>query len=171
MKEKSKVGKQAEGSKRREEFFKVIKWSLTGIGSSVAELAVFALLLEFAFTSIREKPINNVLLNFIGIKYAGYLISYFISACVGYGLAFIINRKYTFKADSNLAVSATINILFTLFNILVVTWIGTALSNLSVTYEWGTIGDVIIKALVMLVPSIWTYPMNRFVIHRQKKKQ
>ncbi|HRT82155.1 MAG TPA: hypothetical protein P5127_03255 [Oscillospiraceae bacterium] len=160
-------------SKRREEVLKIVKWSITGIGSAVVELGIFALLrflFEHAFVSFNERPVYNSFLNFLGIKYLGYLIAYFTSACIGYALAFIINRIYSFKADGNLAVSATVNVVFTFINILFVTWLGTVLSNLSVERSWGFWGDMLIKVSVMTVPVIWAYPINRFVIHRKKKK-
>lgn len=30
---------------------------------------------------------------------------------------------------------------------------------------------MVTKLVVMTVPTLWTYPMNRFVIHRKKKTQ
>lgn len=152
------------------EIWKIIKWSITGIGASAVEVACYMLMLNFLFVSTREVVIENAALNFIGINYRGYMHSYFFSAVIGYSIAFIINRKVTFKADNNPTVSYIINFAFTVFNIFVITWMGSVLSNFSVEYGWGNIGDLIIKVVVMTIPSVWTYPMNRFVIHRQKKK-
>ena len=33
----------------------------------------------------------------------------------------------------------------------------------------GTFADLVIKLIGMAVPTLWTYPCNRFIIHRKKK--
>ncbi len=152
------------------EIWKFIKWSIvTGIGASGVELIVYMLLLKFAFPSLNEVPITNTVLNYIGVKYAGYMYSYLISTTVGYTIAFILNRKVTFKADANPLLSAVYAIILVIFNIFANTWIGSVFSNISVAYHWGSMGDLIIKIIVMAIPSVWTYPANRFIIHRKKK--
>lgn len=157
-------------AKKHAEIWKIILWSLTGVGASTIEVIIHMLMLNYLFGSLREVVITNAVLSFLGIQYKGYMFAYFFSAIIGYSIAFIVNRKVTFKADNNPTVSYIINFAFTVFNIFVITWMGSVLSNFSVEYAWGNIGDLIIKVVVMTIPSVWTYPMNRFVIHRQTKK-
>ncbi|MEI6579458.1 MAG: hypothetical protein WCN92_08360 [Eubacteriales bacterium] len=153
------------------EIWKFIKWSLvTGIGASGIELIVHMLLLKFVFASLNEVSITNAVLNFIGVQYAGYMYSYLISSTVGYTLAFILNRKITFKANSNPAVSAVFAVILVVINIFASAWIGSVLSNISVAHHWGSMSDAIIKIITMTIPSIWIYPANRFIIHRVNKK-
>ena len=153
------------------EIWKFVKWTVfTGVGASGVELIVFMLLLNFAFASSDPVPITNAVLNYVGVKYAAYMYSYLISTTVGYSIAFVLNRKLTFKADSNPVISAFFAILLVIFNIFACTWIGSALSNVSIAYQWGSMGDLITKIVVMAIPSIWTYPANRFIIHRIKKQ-
>ena len=33
----------------------------------------------------------------------------------------------------------------------------------------GNFWDLVIKLIGMAIPTLWTYPCNRFVIHRKKK--
>lgn len=153
------------------EIWKFIKWTVfTGVGASGIELVVHMLLLKFVFASFNEVPITNEALNFIGVKYAGYMYAYLISAAIGYTIAFILNRKLTFKADSNPAVSAVFAVILVVFNIFASAWIGAVLSNISVANHWGSMSDAIIKIVTMTIPSVWVYPANRFIIHRVKKK-
>jgi putative flippase GtrA len=169
----SKISTDKENSfvQKHGEIWKFIKWAIvTGIGASGVELLVYMLLLKFVFASLNEVPITNAALNFIGVKYAGYMYSYLISSTVGYTIAFILNRKITFKADSNPAVSAAFAVILVIFNIFASAWIGSVLSNISVAHHWGSMGDAIIKIVTMTIPSIWIYPANRFIIHRVKKK-
>ena len=34
----------------------------------------------------------------------------------------------------------------------------------------GNLCDMVIKVIGMLIPMLWTYPCNRFLIHRKRKK-
>ena len=34
----------------------------------------------------------------------------------------------------------------------------------------GNLCDMAIKVIGMLIPMLWTYPCNRFLIHRKKKR-
>ena len=37
-------------------------------------------------------------------------------------------------------------------------------------HHWDSVFITLLtKLLVMTVPTLWTYPLNRFVIHRKKK--
>ena len=153
------------------ELWKFIKWSLfTGVGASGIELIVHMLLLNFVFAELHNVPVTNSLLLYIKITDAGYMYAFFISSTLGYTIAFILNRKLTFKADSNAAVSVTYAIILVVFNIFASTWLGSVLSNIAVANQWGSMGDAVIKVVTMMVPSIWIYPANRFIIHRVKKK-
>lgn len=157
-------------TEKHSEIWKFIKWSLvTGVGASGIELIVHMLLLKFVFAALNEVPITNTALNFIGVRYAGYMYAYLISSAVGYTLAFILNRKITFKANSNPAVSAAFAVVLVVFNIFASAWIGSVLSNISVANHWGSMSDAIIKIVTMTIPSVWIYPANRFIIHRVKK--
>lgn len=153
------------------EIWKFIKWSFfTGVGASGIELVVHMLLLNYVFDALKLVPVTNDAFNFIGIKSAGYMYAYLISTPLGYSIAFILNRKLTFKADSNAAVSATYATILVVFNIFASAWIGSALSNIVVAMQWNSWGDALIKVVTMTIPSVWIYPANRFIIHRVKKK-
>lgn len=151
------------------ELWKFVKFLLVGGGSSAVELVVHMVLLSTVFATLNTVPITNSVLNFLGIEYKGYLYAYLISTTVGYTIAFIMNRKVTFKADANPTLSIVLYIIMVVFTIFINTWIGSALSTIAVQKNWGSLGDVAIKILVMIIPTLWTYPLNRFVIHRKKK--
>ena len=52
------------------------------------------------------------------------------------------------------------------------TWFGAFLGTVIKNNGWdNAIVEMITKVIVMTVPTIWTYPLNRFVIHRKKKTQ
>lgn len=63
---------------------------------------MFALLQYVVFKSLNDVPVtDSPVLAFLGVEYKGYMYSYFISTVVGYAIAFVMNRKITFKADAN----------------------------------------------------------------------
>ena len=56
-----------------------------------------------------------------------------------------------------------------IFTIIATAWIGTKFQNFMVAHDMKGLGDVIAKPLVAALATAWTYPLNRFVIHRHKK--
>ena len=124
------------------EVWKFIKFSIMGGSSSVIELIV-----------------HMVFLNLI-------------STTVGYAIAFVLNRKITFKADANPALSMVLYVLMVIFTIFANGWIGSAMTTFAQAHALtGNLWDLIIKIIGMLIPSIWTYPCNRVIIHRHKKTE
>ncbi|MGN1420523.1 MAG: hypothetical protein ACI4XC_03280 [Eubacterium sp.] len=153
------------------EIWKFIKFSFTGASTSVLEMAVFAVLQYGVFKSLNEVPVtDNAVLAFLGIEYKGYMYSYFISAVIGYAAAYIMNRKLTFKADANPVLSTIIYTVMVVCTIIFNTWFGSFLGTLIKNNGYDSVFIVMLtKLVVMTVPTIWTYPLNRFVIHRKKK--
>ena len=50
------------------------------------------------------------------------------------------------------------------------TWFGAYLGTIVTNHHWDSVFITLLtKLLVMTVPTLWTYPLNRFVIHRKKK--
>lgn len=156
---------------KHEEIWKFIKFSFTGASTSVLELGIFMFLQYIVFKSLNEVRVtDNAILAFLGIEYKGYLYSYAISAIIGYAAAYVMNRKLTFKADANPVLSTVIYSIMVIFTITFNTWFGAFLGTIVKNNGWdNVIVEMITKAIVMTVPTLWTYPMNRFVIHKKKK--
>ncbi len=153
------------------EIWKFMKFAFTGASTSVLELAVFWLLQYVIFRSLNEVPVtDNAILSFLGIEYKGYMYSYFISAVIGYAAAYVMNRKLTFKADANPVLSTVLYAIMVLCTIAFNTWFGAFLGTLIKNGGHDSVFIVLLtKVVVMTVPTLWTYPLNRFVIHRKKK--
>lgn len=152
------------------ELWKFIKFTLAGSSSSVIELIVHMILLQTVFSAMRTVPVTGALFTFLKMESKGYMFAFLISTTIGYTIAFVLNRKITFHADSNQAVSIILYVLMVLFTILVNTWLGTVLSDFLIVKGWDSAtGDMIVKMIGMTIPTLWTYPLNRFVIHRKKK--
>ena len=160
-------------AEKHAEIWKFIKFSFTGASTSVLEMALFAFFQYVIFKSLNQTPVtDNAVLAFLGIEYKGYLYSYAISAIIGYAAAYIMNRKLTFKADANPVLSTIIYAIMVACTIAFNTWFGAFLGTWIKNNGWDSVFiEMVTKLVVMTVPTLWTYPMNRFVIHRKKKTQ
>ena len=170
MSDKKKKNPFVKWTEKHAEIWKFIKFMIAGGGSSVVELIVHMILLTAVFKSLTEVPITNPTLNMIGIQSKGYLFAYLISTTIGYLIAFILNRKITFKADANPTVSIILYFIMVVFTILANGWIGSAMTAFAASHNiTGNFADLVIKLIGMAIPTLWTYPCNRFIIHRKKK--
>lgn len=159
-------------AQKHAELWKFIKFTIAGGGSSAIELIVHMLLLNFVFASLTAETITNPTLNMIGITSKGYLYTYLISTTIGYAIAFILNRKITFKADANPTVSMILYAVMVVFTIFANGWIGSAMTTFAQSHNLtGNLWDLVIKLIGMAIPTLWTYPCNRFIIHRKKKPE
>ncbi len=157
-------------TEKHAEIWKFIKFCIAGGGSSAIELVVHMVLLNTVFAAMTVEEISNPTLNMIGINSKGYLYTYLISTTVGYAIAFIINRKVTFKADANPALSMVLYFIMVVFTIFANGWIGSVMTTFAISRGLeGNIWDLIFKVIGMIIPTLWTYPCNRFIIHRKKK--
>lgn len=156
---------------RHQEIWKFIKFTFTGASTSVLEMAVYAFLQYVVFRSLQGVPVeNSPILDFLGIEYKGYLYSYLISAVIGYAAAYIMNRKLTFKSDANPLLSSVLYAIMVGCTITFNTWFGSFLGTWITNHGWNTFWvDMLVKLFVMTFPTLWTYPLSRFVIHRKKK--
>ncbi|HIR11494.1 MAG TPA: GtrA family protein [Candidatus Fimenecus excrementavium] len=166
MKEKAKAFVE-----KHSEIWKFIKFTFTGASTSILEMAVYAVLQYGVFRSLQGVPVeNSPVLEFLGIEYKGYLYSYLISAIIGYAAAFLMNRKLTFKADANPLVSSILYAIMVICTITFNTWFGAFLGTIVTNNGWSNFWvDMLLKLVVMTLPTVWTYPLSRFVIHRKKK--
>ena len=161
-------------TEKHAEFWKFVKFIFAGVSSSAVELLVHMVLMRFVFASIKDVLIDNELLAAVGVNYKGVLYAFLISTAVGYTIAFIMNRKITFHANANPTLSIALYVVMVLLTIFATAWLGSVLTVLAVNrglYDTrlGGAVDSLIKVAVMLAATAWTYPLNRFVIHRKRK--
>ena len=158
-------------TEKHAELWKFIKFSLVGASSTLVEMGVFYLLQYVVFKSILHDPLpENAVLNLLKLTQGkGYLYAYIISTTICYAIAFVLNRKTTFKADSNVALSTTLYVLMVVFTIFATAYLGTQFQLIMANHGYQALGDAIGKPLAAGIATVWTYPLNRFVIHRHKK--
>lgn len=131
MKETTAAKKDGSFFEKHAEIWKFIKFTFAGASSSLIELGVFALLQYVVFKSLNDVPVtDSPVLAFLGIEYKGYMYSYFISTVVGYAIAYVMNRKITFKADANPLLSTVLYAIMVVCTIIFNTWFGAFLGTL-----------------------------------------
>ena len=154
MKETNAVKKGGSFFEKHAEIWKFIKFTFAGASSSLIELGVFALLQYVVFKSLNDVPVTDSP----------------VLAFLGYAIAYVMNRKITFKADANPLLSTVLYAIMVVCTIIFNTWFGAFLGTLiKNSGRSNALIELLTKVVVMTVPTLWTYPLNRFVIHRKKK--
>ena len=155
---------------KHQELWKFIKFTFTGLSTTLLYYVVYYLLYYVVFKSLNNVPVSdNAVLSFLGIQYKGDMYEFFIASLISYIASYIMNRKMTFKADSNILLSTILYVIMVLVTVAFSTWFGAFMMS------WVRSNDhenffvvTLVNLVVILVPFLWTYPLQRFVIHRKK---
>lgn len=168
-------------TEKHDELWKFIKFTFAGVFSTLVELGVYYVLLYTVFKNIKGESISILGLPALTWDAKGVFFSFVISTTVGYIIAFLINRKTTFASDSNVVVSAILYVIMVIGTILATAMIGAKFKDFTLAKaaadgisevaqaRWISIGDNLGKPLAAALATAWTYPINRFVIHRHRK--
>ncbi len=164
---------------KHDELWKFIKFSFAGVASFIVQYIVDVLFHFVVFKGLAGQTVDNEVFRFLGIDSqmdAAY--AYFIAAAVGYTVSFIMNRKVTFDADSGLTSSVVMYIVMVVATVFIAAWMKGFFTYFALNhFAWAAndkgeitgFADGIIFILVTTIPFLWTYPLQRFVIHRKKK--
>lgn len=154
----------------RPELWKFLKFNISVIVTSVLDVVTYLVLIYTAFKSQCNAQLpDSALLSLLGIKYRGYLYAYIISTSVGYIAAYIINRKITFRSNVNPLYSSVLYFILALVNILVSSWIGGIFGSVMVSRGINTpLMQIVSKFIIINIPTLWTYPLERYVIQIRK---
>lgn len=160
-------------SKKHPELWKFIKFNITVVLTSALDILTYLFLLYFVFAEYNSTELKeNALLSLLGIRYKGYLYSYLISTTVGYVAAYIINRKITFRSNVSVAYSSVMYFILAVFNILVSSYIGGVFGSFIASNELSNpLVEIVSKFIIINIPTLWTYPLERYVIQIKRKKK
>lgn len=159
--------------KKHAELWKFIKFNISVLVTSAIDILSYLVLLYFVFKSSNGVELgDNALLSLLGIRYKGYLYSYLISTALGYISAYLINRRVTFHSDVNPLYSSVLYIVLAVFNILVSSYIGSVFGTyMSLHNMSNPITEIISKFVIINIPTLWTYPLERYIIQINKPKK
>ena len=157
----------------KSELWKFLKFNICVIVTSVLDILSYMLLLYVVFKNQNNTPLpDSALLSLLGIKYKGYLYSYLISTSIGYIAAYLINRKVTFKSNINPLYSSVLYAALAIFNILVSSYLGGIFGTFITAHDMSSpIVEIISKFIIINIPTIWTYPLERYIIQINKNEK
>lgn len=153
--------------------WKFLKFNICVIVTSALDILSYVFLLYVVFKNQNNTPLpDSALLSLLGIKYKGYLYSYLISTSIGYIAAYLINRKITFKSNINPLYSSVLYAALAIFNILVSSYLGGIFGTFITAHDMSSpIVEIISKFIIINIPTIWTYPLERYIIQINKKER
>lgn len=137
------------------------------------DIVSYMFLLYVVFKGQCNTPLpESALLSLLGIRYKGYLYSYLISTTIGYIAAYLINRKVTFKSNINPLYSSVLYAALAIFNILVSSYLGGVFGTYIASHGISSpIIEMVSKFIIINIPTIWTYPLERYIIQINKKER
>lgn len=157
--------------KEKPQLWEFIKYQTAGVVASGFEIIVHMWMLNIIFRELLSSEIQNKFLTSIGIDSVGYFCSFAISTLVGYGIGFVLSKKLVFRSNADTKKSLVKYFFLVIFTVVLSGWIGTVIANYANSINFtGTIEDVLVKLITMIIPIIWVYPANKYVVHRDTLK-
>ena len=165
--------KSTRKSAKKSELWKFLKFNICVVVTSVLDIISYIFLLYVVFKGQCNTPLpESALLTLLGIRYKGYLYSYLISTSIGYIAAYLINRKVTFKSNINPLYSSVLYAALAIFNILVSSYLGGVFGTYITLHGMSSpIIEMVSKFVIINIPTIWTYPLERYIIQINKKER
>lgn len=158
---------------KKSELWKFLKFNICVVVTSVLDIVSYMFMLYVVFKGQCNAPLpESALLSLLGIRYKGYLYSYLISTSIGYIAAYLINRKVTFKSNINPLYSSVLYAALAIFNILVSSYLGGVFGTYIASHGMSSpIIEMVSKFVIINIPTIWTYPLERYIIQINKKER
>jgi len=145
---------------------------LLSIVTTVVDLGTFSLFNYLIFTSLKTIPFQWWLFDYSIIN--GGLcafLSFSISFVLSQTFNFFIQRKVTFGANNNVLYSGIMYAAMVLLVFFFQLWIPTLARGPIVNLVGENWGDFIIKNFNMTISFLIQFPMNKWVIMRQRKSK
>ena len=155
-------------TEKHAELYKFIKWNLVGAIGVPVEIGSYYLFAYVFFKSFNTTPVSIWVLDYDGL---GFMWAFLLSTALGETVGFVLNRKFTFAADANPALSIFLHFCMVTFSIFATTLVGMEIIRITggmsetVAY-WG---EIAARPASTILATAWLYPLNRFVVHRKKK--
>jgi len=175
MKEKVMKEKFKAFTEKHSQIWEFIKFVFTACSTTILYYIIF-----WVVDAILEKPLAGIevhssILHFLGIdSNLGLAIAYLSASFLSYVASYIMNRKVTFKSNSNIVLSTILFALMVVVTTAFTSWFGTFATEWATAkggfWASGFMKSIIIPTVTMLIPFVWTFPFQKFVIYRNKKE-
>ncbi len=154
---------------KHQTLWEYIKFTLMSLVTTIVDLGGFALLNYWLFANYRDIDFSWWLFDY-RVQNGGLcaFLSLVISFAVSQTVNFILQRKVTFKATNNKLYSAVMYAIMVIAVYFLTLWLPTLFIEplyAAVGENWG---GIITKIICMTVSFLIQFPMNKWVIMRQK---
>lgn len=159
-------------TKKHEAVWQFIKFALMSSIAAVVEISSLLICSNLIFKSLDSRAVDWWIFQYDPNTTGGLgsMISFFVSTTLAQIVAFITNRKKTFNANNNVVFSAVVYTLMMATIICLQTWSGPILQQ---KFDAGIhnkdISLLLAKLLWMFMTFLFVFPMNKYIIMRQKK--
>ncbi len=145
--------------------FQLIKFLTLSLIASVVEFLVFALCNYVLFKGYSARNISWFIFNYTAEN--GGLCA-FLSMAISYAAAqitnFLVQRKYTFKATNNVALSALLYTIMVLLTYAFVMYLPSLIGAPVYRALGATAGAVVVKIICQSSSALIQFPLNKFVV-------
>ncbi|MBR2590627.1 MAG: hypothetical protein IKE65_06865 [Clostridia bacterium] len=151
-----------------------IKFVFTAFSTTILYYIVFWIGQATLVEPLKDVEVHSSILKFLGYdENLGLAISYLLASFLSYAASYIMNRKVTFKSNSNVLVSTILFALMVVVTTAFTAWFGTFATNWAQAqggfWASGFVSSLLIPTVAMLIPFVWTFPFQKYVIYRNKK--
>jgi putative flippase GtrA len=151
--------------------WQLIKFTFISMISGTVEFVAYFLINNVFLKSLNSEPFSWWIFNYSGGAAGGQgtMYAFFISTTLAQIIAFIVNRKKTFKANNNLLFSAIAYTLMVIVIICTQTYFGPLMvSAIDKIINNAGISAIIGKLIWMFFTFCTIFPMSKYVIMREK---
>ena len=151
--------------------YQFIMFAYLGIYVSAIDIAVYSLCNYLIFSGLAATPFSWWLIKY-PVSAGGLcaLLSFGVSFAVSQTFSFIINRKKTFEADNNVALSALLYAAMVLITYFFQLWLPSLVGPAIYGWIGATWGGLLIKCFNMTSSMLIQFPINKWVIMRKRGK-
>jgi putative flippase GtrA len=153
----------------RKGLWEFIKFTSVSLVTSLVEITIFSLLNYVIFVSLSSIDFKLGLLDYSVINGG---LSAFLSFGISYILAqifnFIVQRKVTFKANNQVVSSAIMYTVMIVSIFMLQIWIPSLIFLPISNLVGSNLAGLIIKSMMMFLAFVIQFPINKFVIMKNK---
>lgn len=157
--------------KDNETIWQLIKFSLMSMISGGIEIVTYILLNSVILISLNQEPFSWWIFSYEGGSAGGLgtMYAFFISTLLAQIVAFIANRKKTFKSNNNVVYSAIMYAIMVITIVCVQTYFGPILVvKINSIINNPDLSGIIGKLIWMFFTFCTIFPMSKYVIMRKK---
>ena len=151
--------------------WQIVKFTLISLIAFLAEFASMYALQYGLLDVWGDVEFKWFLFHYAPGKEAAYGLAGFVaflgSKCIAEIISFAVNRKKTFNANNNVALSAVMYVITVIAIIILSTWLGGALGTVLGPVAGADLGNTISKLLGSLLSWVIMFLMDKFVIMRK----